>query len=415
MFKIRIKPPSSANGTPVANAADASQGPASPATPSIAKTKFTIKQPRQQKVKVKPIEGAGKIVLRKSFVGGYGYDSEASDREEDPTIETHIVLRFKPGSEADFVRSQIDAKGAMDGINIKFKDSRNAVVIVQKKMFAAKLVDLPTITEVHKSFDKKNLFKVADICQMLLVGDRISHEDTVLAFPTQPKDFVHPHGLTPPLRNVRTRRFRKRASAKTIESVEREVDRLFSLDANSEQTTYTIMDKDELEREQSGTPDTGAFDPAGNDDDDDQEMEDASDYEDLAADLEAQLNSPAESSMASFISKPLAVAAHSEAPTPSAAPSPMVSPDASSDGSDVNSDEDEDISKDQAVKKTGQRALKESVTNLQQVIANKKADIDRAINPIMKQRLIITLKKFEAELEMKVAELEDSEAVLEPT
>ncbi|CCG83724.1 protein of unknown function [Taphrina deformans PYCC 5710] len=393
MFKIKIKPPSSVNGG--ASPANEIGGHSGPATP-------TVKQP-----------GSGKIVLRKSFVGGYGYDSEASDKEEDPLIENHIILRFKSENEAEFVRGLIDAKGSMEGLSIKFKDARNAVVTIQKKLYAAKLVDLPTITEVHKSFDKKNVYKVADVCQMLLVGDRISHEDTVLAIPTQPKDFVFPHGLTPPLRNVRTRRFRKRASAKTIESVEKEVDRLFSLDANSEQTTYTIMDKDELVREQSGTPDPRTAMDSG--EDEDEEMEEGSDYEDLAADLEAQLNSPLPSPLTPSVAPAISSALLIDTQTPSAAPSPLASPDVSDDGSDVGSDEDEDATKDQAARKTGQKALRESITNLQHVIANKKSDIDRAINPIMKQRLITTLRKFESELEMKMAEFEEAEGRAEPT
>lgn len=400
MFKIKIKPPS------VQEAGAVSGSPAlpSPGTPGVSH-KFKIKAPRQQKLKVKPASSS-KILLRKSFVGGYGFDSEASDREDDPTIESHIILRFKSGTEADYVRSQIEAKSSMEGISIKFKDARNAVVVVQKKLFAAKLVDLPTITEVHKTFDKKNLFKVADVCQMLLVGDRISHEDTVLALPSNPKDFIYPHGLTPPLRNVRTRRFRKRTSAKTIESVEKEVERLLSLDSNCEQTTYTIMDRDDLERERSETPKMQSVGPEG---DDDEMMEDegAFDYEDLAADLEAQLNSPA----GSFMSAPSADRPQEkrelqqDPESASMLPSAAASPDASSEGSDVGSDDDEEISKEQSVKKSGQKALREVVSNLEEVIASKKADIERAINPIMKQRLMSTLRKLEAELSMKLESL----------
>ncbi|ORY78674.1 TAFII55 protein conserved region-domain-containing protein, partial [Protomyces lactucae-debilis] len=346
-----------------------------------------------------------KIVLRKTFTVGHGYDSEASDREEDPLVETHMILRFKPGAEAEYVRSKIEAKGPMEGVSIKFKDPRNAVVRVQNKLFAAKLVDLPTITETFKTFDKKNIYKVADVCQMLLVGDRISHEDTVVAIPTQPKDFVYPHGLTPPLRYVRQRRFRKRASAKTIETVEKEVDRLLALDARAEQTTYTIMDKEQLRREQSQTPDEeGQHGQNGYDDvDEAMELQEGSDYEDLAAELEAALDSPAASGYGTPLARdtpgPTGIA------TPDAAAS--ASEEGSSDGSDVGSDEDEDISKEQIERKTGQKVLREGVASLQEVIANQKAEIDRAINPIMKQRLITRLRKFEAELETKMAEIEE--------
>lgn len=47
---------------------------------------------------------------------------------------------------------------------------------------------------------------------MLLVGEPISHEETILAYPSKSSDYIYPHGLTPPLRWVRKRRFRKRIS-----------------------------------------------------------------------------------------------------------------------------------------------------------------------------------------------------------
>ena len=91
-------------------------------------------------------------------------------------------------------------------------DPRRAVVRIRRNLYAAKLVDLPTIIETSKTLDKKNLYKTGDICQMLLVGEQISHEETILAYPSKPSDYIYPHGITPPLRWVRKRRFRKRIS-----------------------------------------------------------------------------------------------------------------------------------------------------------------------------------------------------------
>jgi transcription initiation factor TFIID subunit 7 len=91
-------------------------------------------------------------------------------------------------------------------------DPRRAVVRIRKNLYAAKLVDLPTIVESSKTLDRKNLYKTGDICQMLLVGEQISHEETILAYPSRPSDYIYPHGITPPLRWVRKRRFRRRIS-----------------------------------------------------------------------------------------------------------------------------------------------------------------------------------------------------------
>lgn len=35
-------------------------------------------------------------------------------------------------------------------------------------MLPAKIVDLPTIIESHKTLDSKNFYKTADICQMMV-------------------------------------------------------------------------------------------------------------------------------------------------------------------------------------------------------------------------------------------------------
>ena len=83
---------------------------------------------------------------------------------------------------------------------------------IRRNLYGAKLVDLPTIVESSKTLDRKSLYKTADICQMLIIGDPIQYEDTILAYPSKPSDYIYPHGITPPLRWVRKRRFRKRIS-----------------------------------------------------------------------------------------------------------------------------------------------------------------------------------------------------------
>lgn len=45
-------------------------------------------------------------------------------------------------------------------------DSRRAVFHVGNSSYASKLVDLPCIIESHKTLDNKQMFKVADICQV---------------------------------------------------------------------------------------------------------------------------------------------------------------------------------------------------------------------------------------------------------
>ena len=86
--------------------------------------------------------------------------------------------------------------------------------------------------ESQKTLDNKNLFKVADICQvqfvlavgslklinrshsqMLIVEDKLRGEDEISGTKSFNIDeFIWPHGITPPLHWVRKRRFRKRVN-----------------------------------------------------------------------------------------------------------------------------------------------------------------------------------------------------------
>ena len=75
--------------------------------------------------------------------------------------------------------------------------------------------------------------------QMLLVEQRITSEEVVTNHKSiNIDDFIWPHGITPPLHQVRKRRFRRRVNRRTIESVEQEVERLLEQDALADDVKY---------------------------------------------------------------------------------------------------------------------------------------------------------------------------------
>lgn len=51
-------------------------------------------------------------------------------------------------------------------LTMAFEDSRRAVFHIANSLYSAKLVDLPCIVESQKTLDNKQMFKVADICQV---------------------------------------------------------------------------------------------------------------------------------------------------------------------------------------------------------------------------------------------------------
>lgn len=225
--KLKVKQPKKSR-------AGAAASPVSLPTPRI-----SIKPPLQAKPSGPPRNGLPRIRVKPMRQPGQGYDSEAPDREDDPLIEECTIFRFEMNSfpqeerirrepYLETLRTAIDSnsRSELGQVWVKFKDARHACVGIADKLFFAVLVDLPAIIEAHKTLDKKNIYKVADICQMLLILDEILSEHQVVGFRSRVLDeqemakpenrglkkeeLPYPHGITPPMKNARVRRFRKR-------------------------------------------------------------------------------------------------------------------------------------------------------------------------------------------------------------
>lgn len=77
--------------------------------------------PSIPRIRVKSAASAStKIRIKNQKDVGLGYDSEASDREDDPAIEEQIILRCRPGEDAEYLRGCLERKEVPD-MMIKFK------------------------------------------------------------------------------------------------------------------------------------------------------------------------------------------------------------------------------------------------------------------------------------------------------
>lgn len=120
---------------------------------------------------------------------------------------------------------------------------------------SAKVVDIPTIIESLKTIDNKSFYKTADICQMLICKeDDDQHTDEEMTQKTKKKDpnkvdkkFLWPHGVTPPTKNVRKRRFRKTLKKKYVEApeIEKEVKRLLRVDNDAASVKWEVISEDD--------------------------------------------------------------------------------------------------------------------------------------------------------------------------
>ncbi|RIA84872.1 TAFII55 protein conserved region-domain-containing protein [Glomus cerebriforme] len=159
--------------------------------------------------------------------------------EKDIPVEEQFILRLMvPEDVKQKFREKVKNGKFTDDIGIVFKDPRRAIFTFENQKYRARLVDLPCIIEAQKTFNKIQYYKVADICQMLIVESQIQEDEQI--FTENPKssnvdEFEWPDGLTPPLKNIRKRRFRKRISAKKIEDIEKEVEKLLHEDSLAEE------------------------------------------------------------------------------------------------------------------------------------------------------------------------------------
>ena len=372
---------------------------------------------------------------------GVGYDSEASDREEDPAIEEEFILRMLPGEDCEYLRKAIEDKrwgprnqGGAD-IRLKFlhTNGRRAVIIIRGHIYAATLVDLPCVIEGMKSWDRRGWWKTADICQMLLVLGQVNTENEALEYALPGKEldkatWQYAHGLTPPMRWVRKRRFRKRVSNRTIEAVEEEVERLLRLDEECiGESKYEALDLDRLSRGQSGRGESGdEVLPGGSEygeQDAVEEAYDAGDYDNpaeeveddgLAADLElAMMASDADNAASISASSHAAnndtfnidMMQHtdSEAGTPAAGT--LSKDDSGDDESDDEVDAEEEIDEDVLEQQADLQRQREEIADLEAAIKSQTVEYERQQNSILKKKIMGKIQSLRGDLELKLAAL----------
>lgn len=309
------------------------------------------------------------------------------------------MLRMPPGDDCNYLREVVEKKelNPTSDVWFKFKDSRRAVVCVRGHLYSALLVDLPNIIESNKTLDKKAIFKTADICQMLLVSERIKHEDESFNLLTRPQDITYPHGLTPPMHFVRKRRFRKRISNRTIEAVEAEVDRLLRDDERAEKSSFSLVDAAELARAEEGEEE--GYDLLGGQDyDDEQDAEgeveydyapgDEMDDDTLANDLESALMDD----MADLDD------------TPPVGGRAIGLVDDESDDDEEDEEEEAELDEDAAEAAQERERLKEEIQDLKETIEAKVKEYESLSNVMLKARIQKVIHNLKAELELKMGQ-----------
>lgn len=103
-------------------------------------------------------------------------------------LEQQFIMRMPPGPVSEKLRKDVE-EGCLtlkDRLFIEISnDMRHGCIRYDEKIFKARLVDLPSITESLKTTDRKTFYKTADICQMLVC---VSEEESSDDEDKKPKD-----------------------------------------------------------------------------------------------------------------------------------------------------------------------------------------------------------------------------------
>ena len=426
------------------------------------KLKSNLKKPDE---KLKKEHKTPRLRLKPIRVPGEGYDSEASDIEDDPLIEEGIILRVLPDIQAEFVKNSIES-GDFSGIIVKWKGERHAIVNINDVPYGAILLDLPTITEVTKSVDRKNLIKTFDVSQMLLCIKPISNEEQVFTLQAPDSDDViskhfeeyldeinehkklfmkgynggpltesetkylediaykayqYRHGLTPPLYNVRNRRFRRKMGPTEFEYAEKVVAALLEQDDNAEEVTYDLVDEYEILRRPASVTDMKAVIEPPKEHIPSFALDDE-DKEDDELDLDQAFESEDEekSELPSNIQTPSTSTVATEQKLEE------TGDDVEQYNSDEEEEEDEDDEEDEdedeednngekcAVDEDIQHneLLKDELIELESILSQTREKLDKATNPLLKSRFIDSIKKIEKEVDLKRKQLKLSDDTL---
>ncbi|CCM02081.1 uncharacterized protein FIBRA_04158 [Fibroporia radiculosa] len=357
----------------------------------------TMRNKPQPKLKLKLSEKAAAQAPGISFLGPF--DRELDSDDEDLVFEEQFILRLPPGEDCEKLRKMVAAREVSNDVWFKFKDSRRAVFHIGNNTYSSKLVDLPCVIESQKTLDNKQMFKVADICQMLVVDNSVENEDALTNHRNFNVDeFIWPHGITPPLRHVRKRRFRKRVNRRTIETVEQEVERLIEEDSLAAEVQYDVLenvnpdlsDSEFVEKEVLDAPTPFIGSDAGDaptpgpdhiDAEDEEGNEEGEGEDDIDEELAAELD--------------------------------LALGDEEAEGDDEDDDEEEDESEedddddedDETVQ--ARKLLNEEIRDLEAAVAKKGNEIASSANPLIKRRFEDALKKLQADLDMKLAQRDE--------
>lgn len=138
-------------------------------------------------------------------------------------MDEQFILRVPPSvaERIDRLLSE-NASSSEDKLDLSFsEDGKTGSFVIGDEHFPASLLNLPCIVESYKTYDDNVLIKSADIGQMIMVREEGDPAPDVVEYR---------HGLTPPMRDARRRRFRREPdlNPELVRRVEKDLQNIMS-------------------------------------------------------------------------------------------------------------------------------------------------------------------------------------------
>ncbi|KRX26692.1 Transcription initiation factor TFIID subunit 7 [Trichinella nelsoni] len=197
------------------------------------------------------------------------HSSKYKEEDQPPEIESDFILRLpsvKRTEEAEQLNKLLEEDNVEKQLKIFVDvDTHTAEIKLCDKKLKGRLVDLPCVVELQKTLDKKNFYKVTDVSQMVICeksDDESKQRNSLNDDKKCEKRFQWPHGktITPPMKNVRRRRFRKTLRKKYMDApeIERELKILLRSDLECASVKYCLVSVDQEAQSRNSTTSANA-------------------------------------------------------------------------------------------------------------------------------------------------------------
>lgn len=154
-------------------------------------------------------------------------------------MEDQFIIRV-PETIQERINNDIK-NNLLSKISIKMINQKEGILSYENKTYSGYLADLPCLIESHKTLDNRQFIKIGDISKIFIFSETENQKE---------REEASLSGLTPPMKYVKIRRFRKRLTkAPIVEEIEKAVSNLLMKDKEAVRIDVQLINKNESDSE----------------------------------------------------------------------------------------------------------------------------------------------------------------------